>query len=225
MCHVITILPSRRGMRLVNRVKVFLVVTCSLEVDDSVWVSRERPSGSEQECSDNRGTHGQRQCDRDTCSPPLYRRGRCSHAATSPGLRPSSSDTFYHAAETQLWPRPAPSTVGFSAGPDHWRGLASCWVGEFEGFFPQLTVHESTKCAIKTICSWSAEAAQWQQTAEPHTWHVNADSQTSQLRQEQMGTFISLSYWDIVHVFFFLDATTHFLFGFGWAFGYSADAK
>lgn len=99
-----------------------------------VEVSGEWLSGSQQECSDNSlrdgeiKTHARR--------PDIT---ESSHTvATSSGLRPVSFATFYHAAENVYHkPQPGCPLLGFfSVGPDHWRGLASCWVGEFAGFFP-----------------------------------------------------------------------------------------
>lgn len=126
---------------------------------------------------------GNRGSDKDTCTslptqPPAQ--------GYDPSALPLSTTQQKCISQTSAWV----STVR----SDHWRGLASCWVGEFEGFFPQLTVHESTKCAIKAICSWSVDAAQWRQTAEMHRWHAvtGLTVQTG----GKWGKFTSSSLWD-----------------------------
>lgn len=133
MCHVITIFSSRGGMQPVNRVKVFLVVTCPLEVSvcwSEQWMAVRVRAGMQWQ-----QTHRKRQRDKDTCM--LLRHHQSSHTATSSGLRPARFATFYYAAETYITDRSLGVHSGFSVGPDHWRGVgASCWVGEFEGFSP-----------------------------------------------------------------------------------------
>ena len=157
MCHVISIFLLSQ---LVNRVKVFLGVTCSSEVNvcwSEQWVAVRVAAGMQWQ-------QHERQRDKDTCTSPRHHRvfphGCHQLRVTTCQLRHFllRSRNVYHK------PQPGCPLSGFfcfffSVGPDHWRGLASCWVGEFAGFFPQLTVQESTKRAIKTVCSWTAEGA------------------------------------------------------------------
>lgn len=97
MCHVITVLSSHSGMQSVNRVKVFLVVTCSL----CVKVSNDWLSGSEQECNDNSVRERDTQEDR-AIKTQACRHHQSSHTDTSSGLRPVGFATFSYPAEMYM---------------------------------------------------------------------------------------------------------------------------
>lgn len=152
MSHVITIFFSYSGMQPVNRVKVFLVVTCSLDVNvEECWraqVSSDWLSGSELECRGTSMRERERQIKTHEC---------CLDSTSLPTQWPVQGydlSTVPLSTTTQQKCTSLPQSGCPMWGvfwPDRWRGLASCWLGgEFEGFFPQSV--------LLTICSGSVNA-------------------------------------------------------------------
>lgn len=129
MCHVITVLFSRRFMQSANRVKVFSVVTCSL----CAKVRHDCLSASEEECGDSSAARGETPTETQA-----GRRGQSSHADTS-----SAASSWVTTSAPPLSPtRQKPiclSPAGVSTLGHLWdqiRGLASCSEGAREGFSP-----------------------------------------------------------------------------------------
>lgn len=92
LCRVITVLSSHSG---INRVKVFLVVTCSLCVKVSNdWV-RVRAGMQWQQHERDTGRYR-------AIKTQAWRHHQFSHTATSSGLRPVSFATFSYPAEMYM---------------------------------------------------------------------------------------------------------------------------
>lgn len=153
MCHVISIFLLSQP---VNRVKVFLGVTCSSEVNvcwSERWMAVRVAAGMQWQ-------QPERQRDKYTCTSPRHHRvfphGRHQLRVTTCQLRHFLPRSRKRISQTSAWV----SAVGFFfCGTGSLEGISQLLGGGICRYFPQLTVQESTKRAIKTVCLWSVEAA------------------------------------------------------------------